>query len=452
MEAGRAAGPVVGWLEGDAAPVLDAATAAGLRRALAAPDGPGPLLRTARHGSLILDTPAPGPRRRLLEFDRHGSLLAGLRWAGPALDEAWVRLPDRRWLRVEPRAGRLAPWGECDRLGLAERIGEATTALTVLEAVDWARPRRIPVLAEPARLPAGAGGAVLNLLAALAADAGVGRLTYPGPYPTEALFLALLDSFRYDATVGDPLAAFAAGTLAWLPAPHERLLAAGGACVHLRGRVEKVVWRGRAFERADVQGVRRHAPRRLRDVEGRVRGSLWALDTVIADLFAVSPDGQVTDLDEPGPAGGPGRRLPAAVGAGVGAVVAAGAAPALAPFVGPAAGALALEWGSVAGDLVEIRGATARLSDRLRARLAARLRESPAAGRAPLALIGLRELAVLLGDHLRGAAQALLAARPAAEQAAVLEAPPPPDPRLASLITDGVAALMEDALAGDPAG
>ncbi len=55
-------------------------------------------------------------------------------------------------------------------------------------------------------MPPGGGTAVLNLLAGLAADQGGGPVAYHGPYPSEQLFLALLESFRYEGGGSDPLA------------------------------------------------------------------------------------------------------------------------------------------------------------------------------------------------------------------------------------------------------
>src|SRR5439155_829533 len=164
-------------------------------------------------------------------FDRLGNPVSELAWAGDgSLESARVRLPDGSWLSVEPRATTAPPWGLSDRLWRAERFPEpggwAGERLTVFEALDWARIDRIPSLAEPARLPPGGGTAVLNLIAELAREQGAARLAYPGPYPTEQLFLALLESFRYEpADAQDPLAAFMAGELVWTPAPHQRPLA-----------------------------------------------------------------------------------------------------------------------------------------------------------------------------------------------------------------------------------
>jgi hypothetical protein len=60
--------------------------------------------------------------------------------------------------------------------GVAHSVGD--TAMTV---VTWARPTEIPAIAEPGRLPLGAGGAILNAIALLAQRAGVPHLRYAGP-------------------------------------------------------------------------------------------------------------------------------------------------------------------------------------------------------------------------------------------------------------------------------
>src|SRR5258705_9474986 len=135
------------------------------------------------------------------------------------------------------------------------------TPLTVFEALDWARIDRIPALGEPARLPPGGGTAVLNLIATRAAEQSAGALTYRGPYPTEQLFLALLESFRYEPEVPDPLASFVAGGLTWRPAPAERLFVGDDLYVQRRERIEKGVWRGITHYRPNGQDVAPHAPR-----------------------------------------------------------------------------------------------------------------------------------------------------------------------------------------------
>src|SRR5262249_30052758 len=194
-----------------------------------------------------------------------------------------------------PRATTDGPWGPSDRLW------HRGVPLTVFETVDYGAITALPSLAEPARLPSGGGTAVLNLIASLAVDQRCARLAYHGPYPTEQLFLALLESFHYDGGGGDPLQAFMAGDLAWIPAPHERLLSETGVWIQIRDRIEKVVWQGRPYYRGAWQGVQRHAARRVRDADGHVLCSLWALGVALEDHLRLAPDARVLDTLPPPP-------------------------------------------------------------------------------------------------------------------------------------------------------
>src|SRR5512145_1047868 len=184
------------------------------REGLAAPDH----VQRAPHGTLAGFREIAGRLHRVVEFDRHGTLLSVLAWADGRLTSARLRLPDGGWLAIEPRAATDPRWGTSDRLVSPAGV------FTHCEAVAWDDVDRIPVLAEPARVPPGGGSAVLNLLATLAADRARPALAYHGPYPTEALFLTLLESFRPEPpAVADPLAAFVSGALTWVHDPHERL-------------------------------------------------------------------------------------------------------------------------------------------------------------------------------------------------------------------------------------
>jgi len=393
-----------------------------------------------RHGTTVCYADA-ARRRRLLELDRHGTLLLALRWHDHTLADARVRLPDRSWLRVEPQAETGAPWGRSDRLWHAGTLEARGDALTRFEALDWTDVDRIPTLAEPARLPAGAGATVLNVISSLARDQGRSSLRYTGPYPTEQLFTTLLDSFDYDVAPDDPLVAFMRGALAWRPAPHERVFTPEAACVYLRDRVEKVVWRSRAYHRPDVQGVGRHAAYRVRDVGKRVVCSLWALGTAVEDILELTEVGDVVRIIEPPWQPTERRALAAEVADGIGAIVAATSVPALGPALRAAAHRLTLAWAPLHGELVAMSGDTVCLSNRLRAVLAQSLTSpSDDAGRGA-ALAALTEVALLLGDALRARAQAQVAALPESEQRALLEAPPPPAPHTAQAITTAVAAL-----------
>ena len=360
--------------------------------------------------------------------------MSEVRWtAAGTLEGVWVRSPDGSWLGLEPRATTDAPWGLSDRLwhwprvdrepardlGWPEQRARGAVPLTVFEALDWTRVDHIPPGAEPARVPPGGGPAVLNLIAGLARAQGVARLPYRGAYPTEALFLGLLESFRYEPEdVPDPLAAFMAGELTWVPAPNEPLFAADGLYVQIRGRVEKVVFRGAAYYRPDWQSVVRHAPRRVRDTREGVVCSLWVLGRPLEDHLLLAADGTLLRVLDAVPVEDPARPFPPAVRAGVAAAVAAGSAPALAPSIRSAAGACALEWGAVARDLVAVAPDRIRVSAPIRRALAETLAAAPdRAGRAAVALAALAEIAALVGDAWRARAQAELARLPPDAQA-----------------------------------
>jgi hypothetical protein len=384
--------------------------------------------------------------RRIAERDGGGTEVARLTWAaGGSLAAAAVRLPAGSWLDLEPRAAHDPRWGASDLV----RHGGAP--LTHFAAVEWACVDAIPALAEPARLPPGAGTAVFNLLAALASDQGRGPLAYRGPYPTEQLFLALLESFRWESdppAVEDPLGAFMAGALTWRPAPHQRTWAPDGVYVQSRGRVEKVAWRGRAYYRADWQGIERHAPHRLHEAGGRVRAGLWALGVPLEEHLVLAPDGAVLAAALPPPDEAPARPLAPEVAPGLVAVIVAGSAAPLAGSLRASAEGLHLEWTPLSGDLAALDRDRARLSARLRRVLAERL--AGAGSRAEQVRLGfaaLAEMAQALGDPLRARAQAhLAAAGPDAQRAALAaERGPAAAAAGAQEIGRAVEALLEDA-------
>jgi hypothetical protein len=427
------------------------------------------------HGTVVVreSPPGGGPPRRVLELDRNGAVLTELRWTEDGrLAHAWIKIADDSWVLIEPRATYQPSWGLCDRLWHAVHpTAAAHVPLTTFEALAYEAVDRIPVLLEPARLPAGAGAAVLNLVAALAADEGRTSLGYRGPYPTEQLFLALLESFRYhtgeprparstpptaDAalaapatTEDDPLAAFMAGRLEWAPAPHERACPVPGVTVHLRGRVEKVVWRERLYYRPDWQGVHRHAPRRVRDVGGAVVCSLWALGESIEDHLRLDPNGTTVEVLVSPRVSLPPRRLPRAILDGVASAVAALSAAPLAPFVREIAAACDLAWSSLDGHLVTAERTHLRISHVFRQTLARHLQGATTrAHRLALGLTALTELAHLLGDPLRARAQSHIASLPPEAQSHALTQADPPEARAtdAKRIAEAVEALLADTL------
>ena len=262
----------------------------------------------------------------------------------------------------------------------------------------------IPPLFAPARLPPGAGTAVLNLIAGLMKDQGVARVRYRGPYPTEQLFTALLECFRHDPALDDPLRRFMdEGDVDWLPAPHERHLVAPGVSVQLRHQIDKVVLDGVAFYRRDWQGVIRHEPRVVREEGARVICSLWALGRSLEDRLALDRSGEVQERPAPALDPIPPAPLPPVWAPALAELIARESAPALAGPLRDVMRALTLEWGAVPGDL-------------LRGRRRARAREPPAprGGSRVGGRIGGRPGASAARDRLRASRSLASSPRPRA--------------------------------------
>jgi hypothetical protein len=386
-------------------------------------------VRTTHRGAHVGFWPTKvGERRRVLELDRHGTLLTVLRH-GPdgELVRAWIRAADRTWVAIETRATEDAPWGLSDRLWQSPRLvadhEPPGRPLTVFQAVAWAHVTTIPVLAEPMRLPSGTGTAVLNLLASLAQDQGRAWLRYAGAYPTEQLFLALLESFRYAAAGDDPLDTFMREGLAWAPWPFDRVFLDSGVCLQCRDRIEKVTWRGHTYCRPDWQGVLRHAARRIEDVPGGVRCVLHALDRTLEEHLVIDDDAGRVEV-RARPAEGPCVGMPPSVATAIVALVAAASAEPLVPFILRAGASVDFEWGPVTADLVARTDRSVRVSSILKSAVSDALRRAPSRdARHRAALAALEEIAQLVGDSLRVQAQAGLLALESAAQEAALVAP-----------------------------
>jgi hypothetical protein len=183
-------------------------------------------------------------------------------------------------------------------LGAAHAVGD-----TVMTALDWARPTEIPAIAEPGRLPLGAGSAILNTIAVLAERAGVAALRYAGPYPTSALWRTLARSFRTTASE----AAFTAGAIeralrvarepiaiSFAPAPHERLAIPHGF-VELRDGIERAVVDGIAYEPGG-------SPARLVEHDTAHHCEIWFGDAPYARVASLAADGSLTAGPQPLPA------------------------------------------------------------------------------------------------------------------------------------------------------
>ena len=193
--------------------------------------------------------------------------------------------------------------------------------VTVMSAIDWARPTQIPAIAEPGRLPAGAGGVIINVLALLSrsgvsfhpafgdepnnlpdrsrTDSDLTALRYAGPWPTRALYQSLLRSFTTTASEAE----FTAGGIErglrgardvlpfeFMPAPHERIAIARGH-VEIRDGLERAVIDGVAYGRDG--GVAR--------LVGD-RAEVWFGDAPWAEVATFAADGSVLAGPHPLPA------------------------------------------------------------------------------------------------------------------------------------------------------
>ncbi|MBI3458265.1 MAG: hypothetical protein HY002_21045 [Candidatus Rokubacteria bacterium] len=453
-----------------ALPEASAGTAAG-QPSLMRGDRPLGVLRP--YGSITLYLPGPVPlRHRLLDLDRGRHVTVAIRRGRAAeFREAWVRNVDGASLGILPGDARHPLWGPSDRIARLSRPGGPPEVLTVCGTVDWDGIAAIPPLADPTRLPPGAGTSILNVLASLALDQGAGPLRYRGPYVTEQLFWALAECFRFDPGAPDALqtflegaeAAFAAGELRevpldWTPAPHERLFLEDGLYVQLREGAEKVSWEGRAYYRTDWQGLTRREHRVVRrvttpDGQARFVASLQALGRLLEDHLVFDERGQLLArpaLEAPAPEAHPDVRLPAIWQETLGLLLPLEATPLLQTAIDAVWPSLDIVWGTVPRDLVEVRGRTLRLSGVLarayvteRAALAARARRG-------LAHRLVRDVLGLVGPPVRRAAAAWLEAEPPARQQALLEAASAADRRaLAAEAATRLGPLLDALAAGE---
>ena len=396
-------------------------------------------------GTVVSRIPGPAGRPPLLvsEVDRHGTLLTAAEWNDAGrLRRAKVRIPDGSWVGLEPGAAESPVWGRSDRLWrlAADQPFHPVEPLTLFQSVNYGAVAFIPALAEPARLPPGAGPAVLNFLASLLRDQGTSRVHYRGPYATEQLFTSLLESFRYDPAAASPLTLFLRGDLSWTPAPHERVFSPEGAYVQLRDGIEKVVFRGRAYYRRHWQGVVRDEPRVVREDGDRVICSLWLVGEAIEDHLILDRHGGVLAVPSLAPSEGPRAPLSSRWRCAIGELIAHQSASLLRPSILGVVDRLRLEWGPVAGDLVEAAGEHLVVSWRLprlfRLKLEAQKGEEECLS---VALHCAMEVAKLLGPAVRAHAQAALASLPEPEQRAALES--------AALVSETAASTLQSSLA-----
>jgi len=176
--------------------------------------------------------------------------------------------------------------GPVQSIRAAQKGADAETVVARVASTDWGRPAHVPAIDAPAHVPAGAGTALLNVLALS------GRtLRYAGPYPTAALYASLCECFRPSA----PEDEFTAGALEralhgdrsevpvdLVPAPFERVMVAPRAVVHLRDGVERAYLGGLAWGRGGARRLTRDG-----DV---TRASLWIADEAWAEVAVLSSE------------------------------------------------------------------------------------------------------------------------------------------------------------------
>jgi hypothetical protein len=185
-------------------------------------------------------------------------------------------------------------------LGAAQVIECSPGGHTAMSALDWAHPTEIPAIAAPGRLPAGSGGAILNVIAILAERAHIPALRYAGPYPTSALWRALARSFHttaseheFTANAIERMLRLAREPIAidFVPAPHERVAIPGGHG-ELRTGLERVTIDGVTYEPEA-------SPARL-DAHSH-RAELWFGDAPYAHIATFSDDGTAIHGPHPVP-------------------------------------------------------------------------------------------------------------------------------------------------------
>ncbi len=241
-----------------------------------------------RHGTRLIRDEAGRLTRIVQRRDSEAleTLQTELRWSGDTLEHLFVE----GGLHVEGAVVNDPLLGDAHAL-FAMRL-PTPPPLTMMSALDWRHPRQIPTIADPAKLPPGTGAGLLNVIAHLADR----PLRYAGPYPTPALYRALLRSFTTTATE-DEFCADVLGRAArvardeiaidFAPSPHERIAFARGH-VELRDRLERAVIDRIAYESGVARLVDGHA-------------EIWFGDAPYARVATFGDNGALLDGPHPIP-------------------------------------------------------------------------------------------------------------------------------------------------------
>ncbi len=290
--------------------------------------------------------------------DRHGNETWSVRWNGDALHTIRLRRPDRTVLELD---GSTEPHPLFHR---AHSIRWEGRPVARCGGTRWLDPETIPPVDVPAAIPAGGGSALLNWLAWSASRADVDALRYRGPYPTAALFDALLQSF----TVEQPAAALSRFTanvesrairgamtevdVPFAPAPFEWHWPSPELCVQLRDGVERlfIAGRGYALHQRGSRRLRREHERTVAYVE--IAGIAWH-DVLTVDAEG-TPVGEPSPLP-PAPERLVGRGLPPEIVELLAAVLRQRAPTMLEPAIAALFESHELRWGDTGDDAARAR-------------------------------------------------------------------------------------------------
>ena len=420
------------------------------------------LAALSAHGSLTFFLPLPtnqGPPKRFATFDRHGLLLLISWGTDGTLARFKVRGLDGRFLGVVRGTASHLGWGLSDSVALLE--GEEgfslDRSLTLFRSVTYEDLELLPPLDAPARLPAGGGSTVLNVLALLAKDQGKTVLRYRGPYPSERLFATLCESFRYSGEPGVTRERFTRDaeeaamqltmletSVDWQPHPHDRFFPAAHTCVQLRDGVEKVYDRGRIYYHPDL-AASAHGLRLMQEPDGQVRyiASLMILGQALEDHLVL--DGQGEILERPAIARNWSIRGTAQFSdewkAVLARLIATESTPLLRPALWPVMDELTLVWSETPGELWTEAGNELLLHAGIVAAYREALARVRSAGESLLlAARFTSELARLIGPLVRARAQERMAGlSPEDQQVSLLfsssEPPGLPDNELRAFLT-----------------
>jgi len=306
------------------------------------------------HGSIIELHDDGSPRRWIAP---EGRVIAEIEPDEVRLDLAGAH--DRPILIGEP-VEEHAVLGRTQSVRVVFEAGETIVARVV--ETDWTHPICIPAIDAPARIPAGAGTVLLNVLAIAAWREGR-TLRYCGPYPTSQLWSSLRQCFR--PLGGADEATFTEGVyeralsgevrevpVDFEPAPFERVQIAARAVVHLRDGVERLYLGGLAWAR---QG----AARRLVPIGDEVHVQLWIGGASWAEVAVLDVGGRLLRGPVPLPAVHSnvlGRPFPPALRHALGELITDEEPPLLAQAMREVLRDLEIVWGDPGADVARVLG------------------------------------------------------------------------------------------------